>query len=78
MGFTYRCLSKAGYRNCVNLAWPANYVAYDRAVFTPTYWHGTIHEDKQDGNGLFYRRKRYYDGSRGAVLPDPALMLAPG
>jgi RHS repeat-associated protein len=65
-----RCLP--GTTHCVNLSWPLGWLAYALARFVPTFWHGTLTEDKQDAAGTYYRRNRYYDPMSGRFTqPDP-------
>jgi RHS repeat-associated protein len=62
----------------MNLSWPLGWFAYARSRFIPTFWHGTLTEDKKDAAGTFYRRNRYYDPQTGRFTQADPIGLAGG
>ena len=63
---------------CVEIVWPEGWVAYTRPNFRPTFWHGSLLEDKRDPAGTLYRRNRYYDPEKGRFTQEDPIGLAGG
>ncbi|HET7464575.1 MAG TPA: RHS repeat-associated core domain-containing protein, partial [Longimicrobium sp.] len=63
---------------CVYNNWPGAWFANERPRFRPSWWHGSLVEDKRDAAGTFYRRNRYFDASTGRFTQEDPMGLGGG
>ena len=63
---------------CVYNNWPGAWFANERPRFRPSWWHGSLLEDKKDAAGTFYRRNRYFDAATGRFTQEDPMGLGGG